>query len=135
MFRIYRNLHKQCWTIQHKVKGKGWRVSDHADVIEAPRCTFKIYKSGRDRVLAEGKKYVHAYAIVDDYTSQPAGSPTHHRFYTIGYNPYSEYGFTDGDFSDIEVAHDVRFNDNGSISADRTLGTRDSTIIFNQVLV
>ena len=67
-FRIYRNLHKKCWSIQHYVSGKGWRLFEHLDSLEAINCTTKVYEAGRQRVLATKKKNIHAYILCESYT-------------------------------------------------------------------
>lgn len=60
--RVYRNLHKKCYSIQAKV-GASWRVIAHAASVELEGVTFKVSQAGRDRVLRTGAKAVHAYAV------------------------------------------------------------------------
>lgn len=64
-FRIYRNLHKDCWSVQAYVTGKGWRLWAHTHRILCGDVTFKVNESGRQRVLATGKKNVHAFVVAD----------------------------------------------------------------------
>lgn len=68
-YRIYRNLHHRNWTIQHYVQGKGWRKLQGARVLYAPSVDFQVSIAGRERVVREGRKNVHAYALVDEYVS------------------------------------------------------------------
>lgn len=61
-FRIYRNLTKNCWSVQHRTP-KGWRVQAHQRALIAKDVDFVVYDSGRQRVLSTGHKNVHAYLV------------------------------------------------------------------------
>lgn len=57
---IYRNLHANKWSIKAlEGKHKGLVVA-HADYVWLSDVTPKVSESGRQRVLREKKKYVHA---------------------------------------------------------------------------
>lgn len=73
MYRIYRNLHRKCFSIQSRIKGKGWRVTDYAENMSASNVTFRVYEAGRLRCIRQQRKNVHAFAIVEVYhkTEQP----------------------------------------------------------------
>lgn len=58
LVRVYWNLHKQCWSVQD---AKSRRVVDHKQEIALYHCRFRVYESGRQRVIATKKKNVHAY--------------------------------------------------------------------------
>jgi hypothetical protein len=60
--RVYRNLHKHCYSVQAKVNGR-WKVSEHRQSLSLRDVTFKVYEAGRLRTIEEGKKFVHSYAI------------------------------------------------------------------------
>lgn len=60
--RVYRNLHRNCLSIQAKT-ATGWRVVAHAISVELEGVTFKVSQAGRDQVLRTGKKAVHAFAV------------------------------------------------------------------------
>ena len=69
----YRNLHRQCWSVkalEGPLKGK---VIYHASDITLAWCDFKVSKAGRQRVLREQKKNVHAgvQGYMSDYDSIP----------------------------------------------------------------
>lgn len=88
--RVYFNLHKKRFSIQHKVNGR-WRLLSHADRVELIDVQFKVYETGRQRVLREKAKNVHAYVIGrlephahDESTMRGAR-----------YNPYHAGHFTD----------------------------------------
>lgn len=54
---VYRNLHKQCWSVRDcKTK----RVVAHLDCLTLRNAKFKVSEAGRQRVLREKKKNVHA---------------------------------------------------------------------------
>ena len=59
-FYIYRNLHKNCWSIRWR-----GRVIAHAGTILAERVDFKVNAKGRDKVRLEGRKNVHAFVVTD----------------------------------------------------------------------
>lgn len=55
--KIYWNFNRKCWSIQHKGK-----VKMHATSFIIQNCTFPVSQSGRQRVLLEKRKNVHAFA-------------------------------------------------------------------------
>lgn len=61
LVRVYKNLTRGGYSIQEYVTGKGWRVIDHADAVILEHCTFIVNQKGRERVVREKKKYVHAF--------------------------------------------------------------------------
>ena len=56
LFRIYRNLHKQCYSISYN-----GIVVMHTTRVIADNATLYVSEAGRQRVLATGHKNVHAY--------------------------------------------------------------------------
>ena len=84
-YRLYRNLHKGCFSVQKYIPNKGYRVVDHiSDNITLYGCTFKVYQSGREKVLREKQKNVHAYV---EFTSYENGVQLHSETQPY-YNPY-----------------------------------------------
>lgn len=61
-YYIYRNLTRGGFSVKYKGK-----VIDHADNITAYGVRFKVNELGRQRVVREQKKYVHAYIVCDSY--------------------------------------------------------------------
>ncbi len=61
--RVYYNLNKSVWSVQHYISGKGWRVREHLTSLILEDVTFKVYEAGRQRVIANERKNVHAFAI------------------------------------------------------------------------
>lgn len=98
---VYRNLHTGCWSIKSKETG---RVVAHADRVELSDARFKVSEAGRQRVLQEQRKNVHAgvEGTLEAYAPARAGvepTPFPRATYTTGtpggqkvepvtYNPY-----------------------------------------------
>lgn len=58
--RFYYNFHKKTFSIQKRVEGR-WRVVDHSNNFMVLDAKFKVSQKGRERVLRERVKNVHAY--------------------------------------------------------------------------
>ncbi len=54
--KVYWNFNKKCWSVLHK-----GRVKMHATNFTLENCTFPVSQSGRQRVLLEKRKNVHAF--------------------------------------------------------------------------
>jgi len=85
--RIYFNLHRKCLSVQTQTP-KGWRVWKHMSEAHLENVTFKVSEAGRQRVLREGKKNVHAYIIGDLVDGKPLTEGE-----TVTYNPYKFSSF------------------------------------------
>lgn len=59
--RVFRNLTRRCLSIQARTT-TGWRTVAHATDVSLSGVTFTVSEAGRQRVLATGKKTVHAWA-------------------------------------------------------------------------
>jgi hypothetical protein len=59
--RVYRNLHKKCLSVLHRTR-TGWRLWKHAPSIQLRNVAFKVSIAGRNRVLHNKRKNVHAFA-------------------------------------------------------------------------
>jgi len=62
--RVYRNLNRGGLSIQHKTS-KGWRVKDYSLYVVLTNCKFTVREGGRQRVLRECQKNVHAWVEGD----------------------------------------------------------------------
>lgn len=105
---IYFNLHKRCWSLKAErtvqpgdrlfhpsVKG---RVTGHADTVLAVNCTTKISESGRQRVIREKRKNVHAGIVCTTCIAEPKPKfVTSELTQTMSYNPYKRGDFYDRD--------------------------------------
>lgn len=88
---VYFNLHKHVFSVRQCSTG---RVILHTDKVHIRDPQFVVRKSGRDRVLREGKKNVHAFvrgeiAHFDDF------NPDYLDYSLVSYNPYKHDTFVD----------------------------------------
>jgi hypothetical protein len=88
-YYIYRNLH----TGGFSVKRRG-HVIDRLKYqsLMAEDVTFKVNEAGRQRVIKDKKKNVHAFIVCDKYELYGRESVDNAR--TITYNPYTSSSFT-----------------------------------------
>lgn len=89
--KVYYNLHKHCFSIVSLEKGENYgRVVAHRQVITLSDVTFKVSEAGRQRVLRENRKNVHAYVIgqLVENIELPQGNTV-----AITYNPYKFNSF------------------------------------------
>jgi hypothetical protein len=89
LVKVYRNLTKNTWSIQD---AKTRKVIGYADNIKLKDAKFVVSEKTRQRVLKEGKKYVHAFVVgelvMDDWNLFKECE-------VVCYNPYvSELFFT-----------------------------------------
>ena len=52
---VYKNHHKDCWSVK-----QDGLVKAHADKLEMWDCSFRVNQKGREKVLKEKRKNVHA---------------------------------------------------------------------------
>lgn len=62
LVRVYFNLHKNVLSVQEKT-AKGWRVAAHTPFLALENVNFKVSEAGRQRVIKQKKKNVHAFVI------------------------------------------------------------------------
>lgn len=103
MYKVYKNLHNGMWSIASVETGL---VVGHADIVLLENTTLVVSEAGRQRVLKERRKNVHAY-IVGDILHTKSFKPFKGRTlvetgrYSIGlrdgerisYNPYRGASF------------------------------------------
>jgi hypothetical protein len=84
---VYFNLHKKCWSVKALEGPRKGRVVQHAKTVALHNVTFKVSEAGRQRVLREKKKNVHAGAVgtldVYSYETSSVDGLT-----KVSYNPY-----------------------------------------------
>jgi hypothetical protein len=89
MIRVYRNLRRNCLSVLHRTE-RGWRLWKHVDNIELENVQFTVSRSGRERVLRERRKNVHAFVEGNLSTSEITDSNPR----LVKYNPYiADYFF------------------------------------------
>jgi len=84
--KVYRNLHKKCFSVVSIETG---RVIMHTSSICLKDVKFKVSKAGRERVLKSKQKNVHAFVyghIIDDIGKEEGLVP-------VSYNPYLKDSF------------------------------------------
>ena len=86
---VYFNLHRKLWSVKALSGPMRGRVVAHRDALALSDCTFKVSEAGRQRVLREQRKNVHAGVIgyLSDATPAPHATP-------VSYNPYKGPTFT-----------------------------------------
>lgn len=82
---VYWNLHKKCFSVQSREGENYGRVVLHADCVLLRNVLPKVRETGRQRVLSEGRKNVHAFLIGDLVDDIPYSSK---ELEFIKYNPY-----------------------------------------------
>jgi hypothetical protein len=92
-FRVYRNLHKGNFSIQSYLQERrGYRVTDRVSVAMLENCNFKIYEAGRQKVIRDKRKGVHAYVEPCSYRCLDERMDVS-KFREIYYNPYKHDSF------------------------------------------
>lgn len=86
---VYFNLHKKTFSVRSAKSGK---VLLHTDEVHIENPEFVVRQSGRNRVLSEGRKNVHAFVRGDATFFRYTNSPP---LDTLTYNPYKYASFVD----------------------------------------
>jgi hypothetical protein len=81
--RIYFNLHKKTLSVQTKANGQ-WKVTAHQFTAYLQNAKFKVSEAGRQRVLKQQKKNVHAFITGELIEKLPQNGT----FDSARYNPY-----------------------------------------------
>ena len=95
---VYRNLHKNCFSVRHKGKVVGY-LHDN-EQLALTNVTFAVQPAGRAKVLRENKKNVHAFVrgeyvgFENNLTNNLYfGEFEDLDFYAVSYNPYKSDKF------------------------------------------
>lgn len=83
--KVYRNLHKACWSIKQE------RVIVHTRYITLKDVAYVVNERGRQRVLQEKKKNVHAW--VRGFLCKPEDIEDNSYVDSVTYNPYKYESF------------------------------------------
>ncbi len=102
--RVYYNLHKRTLSIQQKqINPSGnlvWKVVRYSDYIHLKDAKFKVSESGRQRVIKEKKKNVHAYVVGTEGDGSNGDTK-------VFYNPYKHATFVDENQNPVHSASEV----------------------------
>jgi hypothetical protein len=108
---VYRNLHKNVWSVRDKRTG---RVIDHAERVVIRDARFIVQPAGRAKVLREQRKNVHAF-VRGTYAG------TYWRPYRslgadkVSYNPYKAGHFTGPDGGKVSGAGVALLDEHGKV--------------------
>ena len=81
---VYWNLHKHCWSVRYKGK-----VVAHLDTVGLEDVQYIVQPAGRQRVLREGRKNVHAFARGRfSYFAEAVATYLDYECQLTTYNPY-----------------------------------------------
>jgi hypothetical protein len=118
---VYYNLHKGCFSLKALEGEHKGRVVYHASAAILDGCTFKVSEAGRQRVIKEQKKNVHAGIVGRIYTVLPVGTGGQVVLTggdRVSYNPYKYSSFITADNEQpIAAADRVYLNADKSVYA------------------
>lgn len=86
---VYWNLHKKCWSVRD-IKTR--KVIEHLQELSLIDCEFKVSEAGRQRVIREKRKHVHA-GVVGCLVSRGACEYYRRIGKEVFYNPYKTETF------------------------------------------
>jgi len=91
---VYFNLHKKCFSVKALEGNCKGLVVAHTDTVSLKDVNFKVSEAGRQRVLKEKRKNVHAGVVgyLEGFTDN---STTEYKL--AYYNPYKTSTFVSGD--------------------------------------
>lgn len=113
---VYFNLHKKVWSVRALEGPNKGRVILHTASVLLAQCTFKVSEAGRQRVLREKQKNVHAGIVGTLADALPVGLEISHR---IAYNPYRFSTFVDADsLEPVHTAAGVSFDNRTVLARD-----------------
>ena len=94
---VYKNLHKDCWSIKQHGLVKAHIPKDHA--IGLWDCYFHVDAKGREKVLREKRKNVHAFVkgYLQDAENVSRNPQVITREVEVTYNPYKYETFVEKD--------------------------------------
>lgn len=100
---VYYNLHRKCWSVKALEGPSKGRVIKHCKELNLVNCTFKVSEAGRQRVLREKVKNVHAGVVGQLTTTSSRSRATT----SVNYNPYKYRTFVDEELYPIHTAKTV----------------------------
>lgn len=89
LIRVYYNFRRKLFSVQAKVNNK-WVVVEHTNNIVLRNAIFKVSEAGRQRVLKQKRKNVHAFIIGERFPFIPKSFVYRDE---ISYNPYKGPNF------------------------------------------
>ena len=95
---VYRNLHKNVWSVRNRATG---RVRQYADKFVVRNAKFVVQPAGRAKVLREQRKNVHAFVRGTYGTPHFHGLNRDRYSIEVSYNPYKAGSFLDTDGNEV----------------------------------
>jgi len=89
---VYYNLHKHVFSLQSRDKETYGRVVEHSEHVILKNANFVVRKKGREKVLKEKTKNVHAFVVGEVIQGLPSGKE-HSTEVPVVYNPYKGPSF------------------------------------------
>lgn len=100
---VYKNLHKGCYSVKALSGPEKGRVVKHVDSIVLESVEFRVQKQGRERVLRDQKKNVHAFVV-----GVEKDKLSNKYRIQVAYNPYKYSTFVYRDINtDDEYLHSI----------------------------
>ena len=100
---VYFNLHKKCLSVRHKGK-----VIAHSNYVKITNPKFVVSEAGRQRVLREKRKNVHAFVRGELAALESNPNEQPNNLQTITYNPYKYTSFvTDSTKTPVQNASEA----------------------------
>lgn len=87
--QVYYNFRKKLFSVQEKINGK-WKVVEHTNEIFIRNASFKVSEAGRQRVIKEKRKNVHAKIVGERFPFIPKSFVYRDE---VSYNPYKGPNF------------------------------------------
>jgi len=100
---VYFNLHKKCFSVKSLSGITKGLVTVHTNAVTLTDVTFKVSEAGRQRVLKEQRKNVHAGVVGYLQGFEKVSTKGYKQAY---YNPYKTHTFMAGD-SEVQQADAV----------------------------
>lgn len=108
---VYWNLHKDCWSVQSRSGENYGKIIMHSPSLVLSNAEFVVRQAGRNKVLQERKKNVHAFVVgvfVDNLI--PASGHVVRGNDTAWYDPYKTDKFLNKDGEPLHKADVVFFH-------------------------
>jgi hypothetical protein len=106
---VYYNLHRHTWSIKALEGAQKGLVVAHSDTVLLQDAVGKVSQAGRNRVLRESRKNVHA-GIVGELVH--TGKEGYFPGQEVTYNPYKYESFVHKDTEEVYTGSQFAYMDN-----------------------